>query len=219
MMKRSLLREGYEVHSAPSLPEALHLLRTADVSVILLDLNLGDRDGRDIIALLRRQGSDIPIIVVSHYTEIETKVHAFELGCDDYLTKPFHTEELLARIKRLGQRTVQCHSSQIPFQERITTGPFLVDYQDRTVQKEGKTLHLNGKLFELFAYFVSNQNQLISKEQLLSRFWWNQDHPSENTLSVHIHMLREQLEENPKLPQYLLTKRGQGYIFTTQSSG
>ena len=99
-----LQKENYQIFEASCGKKALQLLKTEIVDLILLDLGLGDMDGTEIIRLLRRQQNEIPIIVVSNFEQIDSKVNAFDLGCDDYITKPFYKEELLARIRRLNRR-------------------------------------------------------------------------------------------------------------------
>lgn len=169
-------------------------------------------DGTEIIRILRRQNFDTPIIVISNFEQVDTKVNAFNLGCDDYITKPFYKEELLARIKRMRKRVATQASYGEPVHEELKAGPFLINYRDCTVSKEGVSLAFNRKLFDLLSYFLTNRNQIITKAQLFQRIWGEQEPATENTLSVHIHMLREQLEADPRNPVFLITKRGQGYI-------
>lgn len=212
-MQKVLSRAGYEVSEANSGKAAVEALRDLNFDAVLLDLDLGDMNGVEVIALLRRQHYEIPIIVISNFEEIDTKVNAFNVGCDDYLTKPFYKEELLARLKRLQQRShMENKPSPQNFQDREVFGPFQIDYGSCLVTKAGVPLELNKKLFGLLAYFIKHQDTVISKEQLLERFWKEQDEPSLNSLSVHIHMLRQQIEDDAKKPQYLITKRGLGYL-------
>ncbi|MBI9101687.1 MAG: response regulator transcription factor [Spirochaetales bacterium] len=212
-IKKILVKENYQVSDAASGKEALTILKDEEIDLILLDLDLGDMTGTEIIKLLRRQNNTTPIIVISSFEQIDSKVNAFDLGCDDYITKPFYKEELLARIRRLSKRVNFIQSStNNKVHEDISLGPFKVDYKSCTVFRNDKPLTLNRKLFDIMAFFIENNNQIITKDQLLSRFWSDQSFPSENTLSVHIHMLREQMETNPRNPEFLLTMRGKGYM-------
>jgi len=211
--KKILVREGYEVHDVSCGKDALAVLRDHDFDLILMDLDLGDIDGSEIIGILRRQNIDTPIIVISNFEQIDTKVNAFDVGCDDYITKPFYKEELLARIRRMQKRIrIDQMVSRTSVREELVSGPFVVDFRDSTVRKNGSLLNLNRKMFDLLSYFINNRNRIITKEQLIMRFWDGEGNSSENTLSVHIHMLREQVEEDPRKPVILITKRGQGYI-------
>lgn len=218
-MKKILGKEGYSVREAACGADALSVLRSSMFDAVLLDLDLGDMNGVEIIRLLRRQQSDIPVIVISNFEEIDTKVTAFKVGCDDYLTKPFYKEELLARLKRLQSRCVFHPLDQgDPLESMEQFGPFRIDYRACTVHKLDRKLELNRKLFDLFVYFCKHRDMVISREQLLQRFWKEQDAPSFNTLSVHIHMLRQQIESDAKHPAFLVTKRGLGYMFQIPSS-
>ena len=211
-VSKILQKEGYRTLEASSGEACLKILGENSIDLILLDLNLGDMDGREIIRILRRQYNDIPIMVVSNFTEIDIKVKAFDLGCDDYLTKPFYKKELLARIRRLCARTSPSSESK-PAVAKLELGPFLVDYANFRVFKNGTEINMNRKLLDLFTYFVSHPEQVLTRELILDNIWKGQDFPSENSLTVHIHMLRDLIEDDPKKPEYLKTKRGAGYIF------
>lgn len=210
--KKILVKEGYQVLTASNGREGLKLINN-NVDLILLDLNLGDMDGQDIIQILRRQHNEIPIIVVSTFNEIDIKVNSFDLGCDDYITKPFYKEELLARIRRIQKRVKLNEYNDQSAQKNLKAGPFQIDFIKEIVKKNGKILPMNKKLFDLFCFLVSHKNQILSKERILTQVWSSKDSPTENTLTVHIHMLRDLIEENPKKNKHLITKRGSGYLF------
>lgn len=205
--------EGYTVIEASSGTRILEMLKKNYADLLLLDLNLGDMDGSEILKTIRNQGMELPVIIVSSYGQIDRKVNAFDIGCDDYITKPYIKEELLARIKRLCRKS-QSRTPAPEFNEILTAGEFEVDFRNSRVLKQGKEIVLNRKLFEIFSFFLRNEGQVISKDQLFERFWWDQADPSENTLNVHIHMLREKIEDKPRKPKYLKTKRGIGFYFS-----
>jgi len=208
-----ILRENdYTVFGAQSGKEALLVLKKEEIDLILLDLDLGDMNGAEIIKILNRQNYDVPIIVVSNFEQIDTKVAAFDAGCDDYITKPYFKEELLARIRRTCSRT-QTKQGREAAKEIVQSGPFEINYKDCSVRKNGKDLRLSQKLFEIFSFMNQNRDQIISKEQLFTRFWGFEEEININTISVHIHMLRSKIEKTPSKPVFLKTKRGAGYIF------
>lgn len=213
-LRKILEQESYAVLTVSSGKDALDLLKNKYPDIILLDLNLGDMDGRDIIKILRRQYDDVPIIVVSSFTEINKKVNSFELGCDDYLTKPFYKDELLVRMKRVYARCTQRNTvKQSPAVEEEIIGPFSLNYNTGQIRKNGRTIDMSNKLFRILLYFIKNKNRIVTKEQLLCRFWQDQENPTENTLVVHIHMLRSLIEKDPSKPKFLITRRGLGYYF------
>lgn len=208
---KSLKSAGYTVLEAPNGKEALNTIKNEFVDLILLDLDLGDMSGLEIIKIIRTQNNETPIIVVSNFEQVDTKVNAFNIGCDDYITKPFYKEELLARVSRTCEKITKNNLLQIL--ETLTIPPFSIDYRKGVIFKNNIALDLNKKMFDVLSYFIVNRNNIISKDQLLTRFWSNTTDPSDNTLSVHIHMIREKIEDKSGKPSYLITKRGLGYCF------
>lgn len=211
-IEKILVKNKFEVLTAESGKEAIHIIKNSLIDFILLDLNLGDMHGTEIIKLLRAQNNDVPIIVVSNFAEVESKVLAFNLGCDDYLTKPFYKEELLVRIRTILKRRA-VKDAQPVIDETLKEGPFRIDFENSKAYLNDSELKLSKKLFNILSYFIKNKNQLISKAQLFSRFWDTNGSLNENTVSVHIHMLRNLIEENPQKPIFLQTKKGFGFIF------
>ncbi len=216
----SFKSEGFTCTGISNGTDAMADLSRNCYDLIVMDLDLGDINGKEIIDLMRKQSFDQPIIVMSTYSSINTKVELFNIGCDDYITKPFIVDELLIRSRRLLKR---CRVAKVVGEQILTSPNFNfgnvdMNYLDSTVVKDGETIKLTKKLFEMLSFFISHQDQIVTKDTLVSRFWDGKDVYIDNTLSVHIHKLRNAIEEDPNNPVYLTTKRGQGYIFSLKNN-
>ncbi len=209
----NLEKEGYEVLEAESGKAAFSILRNTTPDLILLDLRLGDYDGIDILKTIRRQ-DDVPVIIVSSIDNQDIKLDGFNIGCDDYMTKPFYIDELLARVKRLLKRTNRQIAAPVSISEKITSGPFTIDINSRIVTKDNVDLRMRKKLFDLFIYFVRNPDIIITYDQLYSRLWESASDMSESSLYVHIRHLRAAIEDNPSKPDYIKTVKNSGYIYS-----
>ncbi len=215
-IKSSLLNDGYSCITANCGKDGMSALKNNFFDLVIMDLDLGDMNGQQILELLRKQHMEVPVIIISTFSSIDLKVDLFDKGCDDYITKPFYIEELLARVKRLLNKSNISTNQEIMVNEVIQLANMELDYLNLTISKNGEIVFLTKKLFDLLSYFIKNNNMIITKQQLLIRFWDDSDSGTniENTLTVHIHKLRKLIEENPSKPKYLITKRGLGYIFT-----
>lgn len=222
----SLKEAGFETVTAETGREAFNRLRTDIFDLVLLDLKLPDIDGMEVLKTIRRQDDEMPVIVVSSMQEVNTKVLGFEIGCDDYVTKPFHVPELVGRVRRLLRRVngsqiglpASAPSEQHHIHERIHVGRFEIDLRQFRVYKDGCRLEMRKKLFDLFLSFARNPGVVISKDTLHQRAWDYQHILSENSLYVHIHQLRTLIEENPSKPRFLKTVRGVGFIFEPEGT-
>jgi two-component system, OmpR family, alkaline phosphatase synthesis response regulator PhoP len=217
----SLKDAGFETVTAATGRQAFDHLRNEIFDLVLLDLKLPDVDGMDVLKTIRRQDEDMPVIIVSSLQEVDTKVLGFEIGCDDYLTKPFHVPELIGRVRRLLRR-VDASAGGVPagsrpeqrtIQDRFEVGPFEVDLRRFRVSRDGKVIEMRKKLFDLFLSFARHPNVVISKETLHQRAWDYHQDMSQNSLYVHMHQLRTLIEEDPSKPRYLKTVRGVGFVF------
>ncbi len=217
----SLREAGFETVTAETGREAFDRLRNDLFDLVLLDLKLPDIDGMEVLKTIRRQDDEMPVIVVSSMQEVNTKVLGFEVGCDDYVTKPFHAPELIGRVRRLLRRVngapiglpPGATSEQRHIQEHIQVGPFKIDLRQFRVYKDEQPIDMRKKLFDLFLSFARNPGVVISKDTLHQQAWDYQHIMSENSLYVHIHQLRTLIEENPSKPRFLKTVRGVGFIF------
>lgn len=212
-----LEQTGYTVREAGTGEEAFAVLRNRYLDLVLLDLKLGDVHGMEILRTIRRQNEDLPVMIVSSTQDLNVKVDGFDVGCDDYITKPFHVTELLGRIKRLLRRTARSRSGDAAEDgtvvDGLTVGPFYLDLRNFTVSKYGRPLAMRKKLFDLFLHFARNPDVVVSKESLYENVWDVEDDISDNSLYVHIHQLRARIEDAPSHPVHLKTVRGLGFSF------
>lgn len=212
---------GFETVAAANGRSAFSSLRNDFFDLVLLDLKLPDVDGLDILKTIRRQDEDIPVVVVSSLQEVETKVLGFDIGCDDFITKPFQVPELIGRVRRLLRRVNLASAGYSPagseptsIREKIEAGPFVIDLREVSVHKNGTEITMRKKLFDLLVVFVRHPGVVISKKTLYERAWGAHDEVSDNSLYVHLHQLRTLIEEDPASPRYLRTVRGVGFVFS-----
>lgn len=213
----NLTNAGYEVIEAASGQEAFDILKKGYVDLILLDLNLGDMNGMDILKTVRRQDALLPVIIVSSVTNHDSKLAGFSTGCDDYITKPFYVDELLARIQRMLEKAAITNRPAAPLDETIHSGPFTINVGTMEVTKNGVPLILRNKLFSLFLHFVRNPGIVLSNSVLFSQVWDPSDEVNENSLYVHIRQLRSLIEDTPDKPSHIQTVRNAGYRYSPES--
>lgn len=214
-MGNTLEKAGYNVTYAASGESAFSRLRYDSFDLILLDLFLGDTHGMEILKLIRRQNDALPVIIVSSCTDLDVKVNGFEIGCDDYLTKPFFAEELLSRVKRQLKRveTFKREAASERIIENIDLPPFRFNIRSCEVFKNGEPIPMRRKLFDLFLLFAQNPNQTLPKETILANCWNDSEDATTNTLYVHINQLRGLIESDQNSPRYIQTIRGVGFRF------
>lgn len=207
-VRAALEEEGWHVHEAGTLARGLIDAGTRSPDLIVLDLGLPDGDGIDFIADLRKW-SNIPIIVLSARTSEREKVRVLDAGADDYLTKPFGVDELLARVRAALRRqrgaAVQAEMDVVRF------GDVSVDLKDRRVAKAGTHVHLTPTEYRLLSVMVSNSGKVVSNPQLLRAVWGPQHTESGHYLRIYMGHLRHKLEDDPTQPRYLITETGVGY--------
>lgn len=213
-MQSVLTKEGYRVIEAADEKAAYGCLRGEFLDLVLLDLRLGEADGIEILRTIRRQDEDLPVIIVSSIADRDVKVTGFELGCDDYITKPFYSEELLGRINRLLKRVRPRMEGERILEGRVFSGPFELDIESLIVTKNGTKIEMRKKLFDLFLFFVRHPDSVISKETLFDRAWSSIEKMNENNLYVHIRELRILIEEEPSKPAFITTVRNVGFMYS-----
>jgi two-component system alkaline phosphatase synthesis response regulator PhoP len=205
-----LIAEGYRVETAGDGHLAVERATTEPFDVIILDVMLPGRDGFDVARTVRQQGVQTPILMLTARGQVVDRVVGLKLGADDYLTKPFETIELLARIEALLRRAPAIVGSTV---ERYQFGVVLVDARKAEVSKDGVLVELSAKEFHLLRYFIEHRGATLSREELLQQVWGYTATPSTRTVDVHVAWLRQKLEPNTRVPQYILTVHGLGYKF------
>lgn len=198
---------GYQVTCAVDSQTAFELLADNVYHIILLDINLPDSTGFEICEELRHT-STVPVIFASARTSETDRIIGFDIGGDDYLPKPYSMNELLSRINALIRRTYGFSKTE----KSITFGNITVNIAARTVLKNGRTVSLSLREFDLLAYLCEHKNTVISKEKLITEVWGAFSTVEPSTLTVHIRWLREKLEDIPADPQYIKTIYRVGYM-------
>lgn len=209
-MHTILAKRGYKVTTAGDGEEGLALAATSEPDIIILDLGLPDMDGVEVCARLR-EWTQCPIIVLSVRDSEHDKVAAFEKGADDYLTKPFGIEEMLARIG-VALRHSTSRQSGMP-NKLIRAGTLTIDLAWHLVKRDGREVKLTPTEYKLLAYLAANQGRVHTHQNILTQVWGQEgvDHPE--YLRVYMRQLRKKLEVDPENPQYIITESGIGYRF------
>ena len=209
-IKFNLENEGYQVECAYDGAAAVELARTGNFDLIILDLMMPEIDGLEACVKIR-EFSSVPIIMLTARSEDTDKIIGFECGADDYITKPFNILELKARIRALLRRasgTVQAKQ-----QSRITVGGLTLDMEQRVAVRDGETVELTAKEYDLIELLMKNPRRVYSRENLMNVVWGYSYTGDYRTVDVHIRRLREKLERTPAEPEYIMTKWGVGYYF------
>ncbi|MEY9837939.1 response regulator [Streptacidiphilus sp. EB103A] len=206
----NLRARGYEVDAAHDGASALELAAARHPDVVLLDLGLPDMDGTTVIRGLRGW-TKIPVIVLSARHASDEKVEALDAGADDYVTKPFGMDELLARLRAAVRRAAPVGTD--PDEAVVTTRSFTVDLVAKRVQREGADVRLTPTEWHLLEVLVRNAGRLVSQKQLLQEVWGPAYGTESNYLRVYMAQLRRKLEADPAHPRHFITEPGMGYRF------
>jgi two-component system OmpR family response regulator len=198
-LKGLLEQEGFRVRLALDGRRGLDLALSEDFDLILLDYFLPGLDGREFLKRLREEGSKVPVIALTVVSDVKSKVDFFQMGADDYITKPFHFEELMARIVAVRRRYAGLESSE------IRLGPLHINLQQKKVSVEGKDVSLTVGEFSLLEYLLLNRGRSVSREELLEKALGSYEAES-NTVEVLIHRLRKKLGRD-----IIRTQKGLGY--------
>lgn len=209
-----LTSEGYEVSTAHDFKQGLKSALDGEIDLILLDVNLPDGSGYDICRQVKRK-RDLPIIFLTALDEEVHIVLGLDIGGEDYIVKPFRAKELLSRIRAVFRRFEK--SADEPAPTVLQSGALRIDTRAARIEKEGKTIELTAGEYRLLLSFLHSPEQILSREHLLQSLTEDAaEYFDENTLAVYIRRLREKLEEDPKRPEYILTRRGQGYLWNRE---
>lgn len=207
----NLKARGYLVDSALDGATALKLAADRHPDVVILDLGLPDMDGADVIRGLRGW-TQVPIVVLSARQASDEKVEALDAGADDYVTKPFGMNELLARLRAAVRRAgaVASGAGEVSF---ISTDAFTLDLAAKKTQRDGNDVHLTPTEWNLLEVLVRNSGRLVTQKQLLQDVWGPSYTTESNYLRVYMAQLRRKLEPDPSRPRYFITEPGMGYRF------
>jgi len=205
LLKVGLDKQGFTVHAAATGAEGLQMVLGKKPDVVLLDLGLPDQDGAEVLALLRTWSS-VPVIILSVRNAEEDIVRLLDAGADDYLIKPFNTGELVARM-----RVAIRHHAPPEAEQVFATGRLSVDLLNRVVRIAGETVKLTPTEYGLLRLFVQHAGRILTHGQILREVWGPNADAETNYLRVYITGLRKKIEENPQMPELLVTEPGVGY--------
>ncbi|WP_217209666.1 response regulator [Streptomyces sp. AC550_RSS872] len=200
----------YGVDAAPDGTTALRLAAARQPDVVMLDLGLPDMDGLDVIRAMRGW-SRMPILVLSARPASAEKVAALDAGADDYVTKPFSMDELMARLRAAVRRTE--HTSPFPGATQVATAGFTIDLLAKKVVRGGREVRLTPTEWHLLEILVTHPGRLVTQKQLLQEVWGSSRSGRTNHLRVYMAQLRRKLEADPSHPRHLVTEPGMGYRF------
>jgi two-component system KDP operon response regulator KdpE len=212
-VRLALSAQGYRIVEAESGREGLQQAAAHTPDIVLLDLGLPDMDGLEVTRALR-EWTAVPVVVISARGQEHQKVEALDAGADDYLTKPFGTGELLARIRVALRHAAR--SAQDPLSSVVTIGQIRIDLARRLVFAKDEEVHLTPNEYKLLATLMKHAGRVMTHRQLLQEVWGPGHAHQMQYLRVFMAQLRQKLEENPAHPKYLLTEPGVGYRMKTQ---
>ncbi|EGL13996.1 MULTISPECIES: response regulator transcription factor [unclassified Paenibacillus] len=221
MLEKVLAKEGFtRINTVSTAEEALEACKRQTYDLIVLDVMLPGKSGFDICPLLRAE-TDAPILFLTARGSDLDKLTGFALGGDDYVTKPFNPLEVAARVKARLRRNVRtapeaggpgaAYSSAEETPEHYDYGRFQVHVQAGELRVQGQSLPCPALVFQLLVFLCRHPNRIFSKQQLYEQVWGTDSYGDDNTVMVHIHRIRERIEENPGDPRFLVTVRGLGY--------
>lgn len=203
--------KGYEVTRVTDGERALQeITALPPYDIVLLDVMLPEKDGFEILREARKSGVDSPIILLTVKSESKYKLRGFDLGADDYVTKPFDAEELAARVRAVLQRT-QMDSPEVG--DVFSFDEYTIDFTEETATRDGEKIEFTDLEFDILEYFINHRGRTVSREQLLRDVWGISGDITTRTIDRHVASLRKKIEPNPDEPTYIQTVYGIGYKF------
>lgn len=203
--------KGYDVTRATDGEEALRAMRRLPpYDLVLLDVMLPSKDGFEVLREARKAGVDSPVIMLTVKGQDEDKLRGFELGADDYVTKPFNAEELAARVQAVLRRS---EPTDDPQGDVYTFGEVEVDFSTNTARRGGEDIEFTALEFDILDYFIQHRGRTVSRKQLLRDVWGISGDITTRTIDRHVASLRKKIEEDPTDPEYIETVYGIGYKF------
>ncbi len=215
LMTRNLQLEGYEVLGASDGQQALELIESTPPDLVLLDVMMPKMDGFTVCYRVR-EFSAVPIIIVTARGQDQDKVRGLDLGADDYLTKPFSVDELLARVRAVLRRSqFTARENAQGLRASTATGELTIDYSQHLVTLAGREILLTPTEYRILAYLAQNVGHVVTQDLLLEHVWGSEYLGESHMLQVNINRLRRKLEVDPTQPRYILTKVGIGYSYAS----
>lgn len=208
-LEENLTVAGYRVHKASTGTDGLKLALERKPDLILLDVMLPGASGYDVCRSLREKKVFTPVVMLTARKEEFDKLVGFDMGADDYVTKPFSIKELLARVKAILNRS----EKRVEGRDQYRFGDFLLDVPSRVLTAKGKEVPLTRTEFDLLAYLLANEGKSLSRETLLRDVWGMEYYGTQRSLDTFVAMLRAKIEKDPKSPKHILTVHGVGYKF------
>jgi DNA-binding response OmpR family regulator len=208
-LQENLAFAGYDVITAGDGPTGLQAGLDAKPGLVILDLMLPGMSGYDVCRKLRERGCTMPVIMLTARHDESDKLHGFEMGADDYVTKPFSMNELLARVKAVLARTGRRAAPE----RRYTFDDFALDCGTRLLTRKGREVPMTRTEFDLLAYFLANEGKALSRETLMRDVWGTQYFGTQRSLDSFVASIRAKVEKAPRSPEHILTVHGVGYKF------
>jgi DNA-binding response OmpR family regulator len=209
-LEMNLAAEGYRVIMAQDGEEGLTRAREPGIALVILDVMLPKLNGFELLRTLRREGRDVPVLMLSARGAEVDKVMGLELGAEDYVTKPFGVAELLARVRAVLRRDAKGRGQT---NDLLRAGGLEINAATREVTREGRLVELTATEFDVLSCLVEARGRVLSREQIQAKVWGPGHHGTTRTVDNFLLQLRAKLEEDPANPRYLITVRGVGYRF------
>jgi DNA-binding response OmpR family regulator len=208
-LEESLRTENYKVLCEENGESGITTAKSSKPDLIILDIMLPGINGLEICKELRREGYNVPILMLTSKREETDKVLGLELGADDYVTKPFSLRELLARIRALLRRRLEIEKDL----EKFSFGEISLDFKRMEASKGKEQIKFSLKEFEILKFFIKHEGEVVTREMLLDEVWGYDTFPTTRTVDNFILMLRKKIEDNPSVPKHILTYHSAGYKF------
>ena len=216
LVARNLQLEGYDVLTASDGKQALEQIEAHQPDLVLLDVMMPKMDGFSVCQRVR-EFSTVPIIIVTARGQDQDKIRGLDLGADDYLTKPFSVDELLARVRAVLRRTHYTANENASTRSTATFGEVSIDFTQHLVTRAGKEVTLTPTEYRIISYLAQNAGRVVTQDLLLEHVWGSEYVGESHMLQVNVNRLRRKLEADPAHPRYILTKVGIGYLLAPQS--